>query len=150
MESSSDSSKNATQTTLKRTITLQKRALRTINNVSYNSHTDPLFKKSNILKLNDLFDHESGLFMHNYVMNKLPESFGNMFTFNYEIQERHQTRQSSLLYLKRCNSKFAKKMPLYDFPKKKTNGTKDLKISIHKDNIKRNQKITCYHHIWKM
>ena len=88
---------NATQTTLKRTITLQKRALRTINNVYYNSHTDPLFKKSNIL------------FMHNYVMNKLPESFGNMFTFNYEIQERHQTRQSSLLYLKRCNSKFAKK-----------------------------------------
>ena len=109
---------NATQTTLKRTITLQKRALRTINNVSYNSHTDPLFKKSNILKLNDLFDHESGLFMHNYVMNKLPESFGNMFTFNYEIQERHQTRQSSLLYLKRCNSKFAKKLPLYDFPER--------------------------------
>ena len=50
---------NATQTTLKRTMTLQKRALRTINNVSYNSHTDPLFKKSNILKLNDLFDHAS-------------------------------------------------------------------------------------------
>ena len=25
--------------------------------------------------------------MYNYVMNKLPESFGSMFTFNYEIQE---------------------------------------------------------------
>ena len=55
--------------------------------------------------------------LHNYVMNKLPESFGNMFTFNYEILESHQTRQSSLLYLKRCNSTFAK-LPLYDFPER--------------------------------
>ena len=94
-------------------------------------------KKSNILKLNDLFDHESGLFMHNYVTNKLPESFGNMFTFNYEIQERHQTRQSSLLYLKRCNSKFAKKnCRCMIFQIDGTNGTKDLKISIHKDQYK--------------
>ena len=89
--------------------------------------------------------------MHNYAMNTLPESFGNMFTFNYEIQESHQTRQSSLLYLKRCNSKFSKKTTCcMIFQKDGTNGTKDLKISVHKDNIKINQKITCYYHIWKM
>jgi len=37
----------------KRTIILQKRAIRTINKASYNSHTEPLFKQSNIMKVND-------------------------------------------------------------------------------------------------
>ena len=35
-----------------RTITLQKKALRIINNQPRNSHSVPLFKKSNILKIN--------------------------------------------------------------------------------------------------
>ncbi len=33
---------------------LQKRAIRVINKAPFNSHTDPKFKKSGILKLNDL------------------------------------------------------------------------------------------------
>ncbi len=38
-----------------RTVILQKRAVRTIFNAYYNSHTDPLFKQSRILKLSDQY-----------------------------------------------------------------------------------------------
>ena len=44
---------NASESIKHRTIILQKCAIRAINKASYNSHTDPLFKSSKILKLND-------------------------------------------------------------------------------------------------
>ena len=40
---------------------LQKRALRYIHNVSYNSHTDPLFKKGEILNLDDIYEQQTAL-----------------------------------------------------------------------------------------
>ena len=40
---------------LKRLFILQKKCLRTVANAKYNSHTDPLFKKYNVLKLQDIF-----------------------------------------------------------------------------------------------
>ena len=46
---------NASLSTLNKTNILQKRLLRTINKVKYSTHTDPLFRKSEILKLNDLY-----------------------------------------------------------------------------------------------
>ena len=42
---------NAKDSILKKNILLQKRALRYIHNSGYNSHTDPLFQHSGILKL---------------------------------------------------------------------------------------------------
>ena len=47
---------NPSKSALQRSIILQKRAVRVINNARYNSHTDPLFKASGILKLNDLMN----------------------------------------------------------------------------------------------
>ena len=58
---------NANSIALKKTIQLQKRALRTINKTSYNSHTDPLFKENNILKIQDLYEQQIMLFMHGWV-----------------------------------------------------------------------------------
>ena len=40
---------------IKKIITLQKRAIRTINKVWYRSHTEPLFKSNQILKLEDMY-----------------------------------------------------------------------------------------------
>ena len=70
---------------------LQKRAIRVINRKQYNSHTDPLFKASKILKLSDLFEYQSALFMYDYLHNSLPESFDNMFMkiINFQIHELH-------------------------------------------------------------
>ena len=45
---------------LHKTIQLQKYTIRTIHKAAYmyNSHTDPLFNKSHILKLTDLYEYE--------------------------------------------------------------------------------------------
>ena len=107
---------NASQSLLNRTIVLQKRALRTINRVAYNSHTQPLFKYMKILNLADQYEYEAALFMFKYVNNRLPLSFDHAFQFNHEVQTSHQTRQSSQMQVKRCNSNFAKKLPLFSFP----------------------------------
>ena len=95
---------------------LQKRILRTINKVKYNTHTDPLFRKSEILKLNDLYVYNMLIFMFEYCHNKLPPSFQPMFMFNHGLNTLRKTRQSEFLYIKYCKSAFAQKLPLYCFP----------------------------------
>ena len=64
---------------LKGLINCQKKCIRNINKSKYNSHTNPIFKKLNILKFNDLFDLNCKLFMHSFVHNKLPSCFESMF-----------------------------------------------------------------------
>ncbi len=108
---------NASQSYLHKTSNLQKRAVRIINKATYNSHTDPLFKKSEILKLSDLYEHQAALFMNDYVMARLPHSFRDSFRFNCDIQETYLTRQSNLVRIERCNSAFSGKFPIYKFPR---------------------------------
>ena len=63
--------------------------LRIINNKGYTAHTDPLFKKSEILKLKDLYECEVCLFRHDYKNNKLTISFTEIFTRNHNSQLRN-------------------------------------------------------------
>ena len=107
---------NARSSALRKTITLQKRAVRTINRAAFNSHTDPLFNRSRILKISDLYQYQVLLFMYDFVHHNLPRSFDDSFHYNYEIQNVHQTRQSGQLYIPRCQSNFAGKLPLFTFP----------------------------------
>ena len=59
---------------------LQKKAIRYIENAKYNSHSDPLFYKYNILKFEDLKVYNQAVFMYKYTYNQLPTSFNNFFT----------------------------------------------------------------------
>ena len=43
---------------------LQKRAIRIINNASFQAHTDPLFFSNSILKIHDIFKLNIGLYMY--------------------------------------------------------------------------------------
>ena len=108
---------NAGQGIIHKTITLQKRVILTIHSAGYNSHTDPLFSKSNILKFADLYEYQCALFMFDYTHNKLPNSFCSKFPFNRDIQTNRETRQSNLLFIPRSMSNFANKLPLLNFPK---------------------------------
>jgi hypothetical protein len=105
----------ASPTILKQTEILQKRAVRTINKKAYNSHTDPLYKSSEILKITDLYEHQVNLFMYDFYHKLLPISFHSVFKYNHEIQSR-PTRQSHLFNLERCQSAFSSNLPLYTFP----------------------------------
>ena len=107
---------NATLTTLKKTETLQKRAIRAINNKKFNSHTDPLFKRSGILKLSDIYQMEVILFMHDYINDRLPKSFENTFDITRDVQTSYLTRQSNMFSVPKSKSRFVDKLPLFQFP----------------------------------
>ena len=59
--------------------------MRTIYNKRYNSHADPLFKESRILRISDLYQLEVMTFMHDNIHGKLPISFDNIYHMNYQM-----------------------------------------------------------------
>ena len=92
--------------------TIQRKALRILTRSKYNAHTDPLFKKHNILKLSDLIQLNQTLFVRQFKNGKLPESFFGFFQdipFNeqksrdddYNLKQKHATT-SALLYFPSC------------------------------------------------
>ena len=56
----------------------QKKAIRHVNNLKYNTHTKKAFKQHGFLQLHDLISYNQAVFIHNYKHNKLPSSFTNM------------------------------------------------------------------------
>ncbi len=101
---------------ISRTEILQKRAIRIIHRSQYNSHTEPLFKISEILKLYDLYEYQASVFMYDMYHKKLPPSFHNMYKTNHEIHGNRLTRQSNLLYVERGITSFSKTLPFYNLP----------------------------------
>ena len=70
-----------------------KRAVRIITCSKYNSHTEPLLKVLNLLKIEDIMKIKA-LKLHN---NELPKYFDSMFTESNDNHS-HDTRHKSLLY----------------------------------------------------
>jgi hypothetical protein len=62
----------------------QKDAVRIVTLSPYNSHTEPLFKKLNILPLKQLILYFKIQFMQQFKFNHLPTAFANMWTRNEE------------------------------------------------------------------
>ena len=58
----------------------------------------------------------SNLFVFDFLSNNLPVSFTDMFKFNRDMPDARITRQSDLLHIDRCQSKFASSLPLYSLP----------------------------------
>ena len=73
----------------------QKMAIRTICGAKYNSHTEPLFKNSNILPFKMLVDYFNIQFLHRYTINLLPKSFQGMWVKNSErLQNENEPRMN--------------------------------------------------------
>ena len=89
---------NTCKVYLNKLIKLQKWAIRTISNSHYRSHTQPLFAKHNILKVNDMYSLELGVFMYKYSTNDLPGIFNDYFTKRSDIHG-YQTRHVNDLNL---------------------------------------------------
>ena len=78
---------------------LQKRAVRIITNSNYNSHSEPLFKELELLKLQDIFTLILLKFYFNYCHNRLPQYFQS-FVFNRQLDlHQHNTRNKHLLQI---------------------------------------------------
>ena len=82
---------------------LQKRAIRIITQSKYNSHTEPLFKRMNLLKLSDIFKSKVLRFFHRFKQNTLPVYFQNMFT---QVSDHHSyaTRNNKHLHQTRVHT----------------------------------------------
>ena len=99
---------------------LQKAAIRIIAGAGYNAHTEPLFKRLEILPLPDLISFSKIQFMQRFVQKFLPTSFNETWVYNsirnigeneiqlrnhLELQYQHSTLTKLDLF------------PLYNFPK---------------------------------
>ena len=75
---------------------LQNRAIRIINFEDFNANPNPLYARSNILKLQDFIRLQNCLFVRNYLNNALPACFDDFyFKLNY-LYFNVQTRNSNL------------------------------------------------------
>ena len=77
---------------------LQKKAIRCIHKAYYNAHTEPLFYRSNILKLEDIYKFELSKFMFDCINSLLPTRLLDYFTRNANVHT-HHTRQSHILHV---------------------------------------------------
>ena len=57
---------------------LQKKSIRIITNSPYQSHTEPLFKRTGILKLTDQYKLNVLTFMYQHKNSKLPDSLDKL------------------------------------------------------------------------
>ena len=145
---------NACESVMKRTVVLQKRAIRYINNTAYNSHTEPLFKRSNILKVNDLYEYSVAQFMYQYEHYLLPSSFAHIFQHQYQVNTTYNTRNTHLMITPTPTTEFVKRLPLFNFPNIRNKWHAILESTHCIANVKRsmmrimtskyNSNITCY------
>ena len=99
---------------------MQKNAIRIVAGAKYNSHTEPLFKKLQILPLPDLISFNKIQFMQRFTQQYLPESFNNIWVRNSirNIGENEiQLRNADHLQIAASTLTSLDIMPLFDFPR---------------------------------
>ena len=79
---------------LKRIVTFQKKAIRIVAKVPFDSHTDPILRDLEVLKLSDIVLFHLSKFMFFFSKGLLPNSFNDMFTLANHIHP-YNTRNSS-------------------------------------------------------
>ena len=83
---------------------VQKKAIRVICKRKYNSHTDPLFKKLKLTKINDIFKTKCLTFLFNLKKGKVPAYFRNTFKFTGG-EHNYNTRNRDRIQPTRTNKK---------------------------------------------
>ena len=71
--------------------------------VSFDSHTDVLFKEHGILEFFDIYFYQIGKFMYLFKRGLLPNYFRNMFTLASQLHS-HYTRNCNLYYIPPCRT----------------------------------------------
>ena len=99
---------------------MQKNAIRIIAGKPYNAHTEPLFKKLQIMPLPDLITFSKIQFMHRFIQGFLPASFNETWVRNVvrnigenEIQLRNRDHLQNI----HSNLVSLDTFPLFSYPK---------------------------------
>ena len=93
----------------KRIFKLQKRAIRAITCSKYNSHTEPLFKILNTIKLEDILKKQQFKFLYRLLNNNVPFYFRSMLLGFVGNSHNYVTRQKNNLRVPQIKHEFAKK-----------------------------------------
>ena len=92
-----------------------KKAIRIITCAKYNSHTEPTFKRLNLMQVDDIFTCQCMSFYHNYVNNNVPLFCKSLFTCNTTHHE-YQTRHNLQLIIPYSHTSRARKSIIYHLP----------------------------------
>ena len=115
------------KTALDPIIKIQKKAIRVVCNESYLAHTDPLFKKHDILPVEKQIEYSSLLFMHDYLNEKLSTSFNYTWVRNNQLQNNYVLRNGNDLHIQPHKYEYLKRHPFLNFPNLWNNLSQDLK-----------------------
>ena len=89
---------NTYSTCLNKRRILQKKAVRIITESHYLAHTDPLFSKLTLLKLDDLYKHQLGIYMYKSTKGLLPDSMSSMVIPIHNVHD-HNLRNQNVYYI---------------------------------------------------
>ena len=77
---------------------ITKKAIRIITSSHYIAHTDPLFAMTKLLKLEDLYKYQLGIFMHKVTHSQLPQNMSSLFLRTDKIHS-HKLRNQNAYYI---------------------------------------------------
>ena len=95
---------------------LQKKAIRIITSSHYIAHTEPLFSMTKLLKLDDLYKYQLGIFMHKVSHCQLPQNMSSMFVRTDNIHS-HQLRNHNAYYIQQIRTNTRKSTINFSGPK---------------------------------
>ena len=107
----------ANKTTLNKLRLKQKEAIRIVSNSGYRDHTEPLFRRLNVLPLDKLISFSALNFMHSFKFNILPISFAETWVTNRMRNPERNLRNAEDFYIPSHNYATLKRLPLFTFPK---------------------------------
>lgn len=95
---------------------LQKKIIRIISNSKFNAHTEPLFKRLNLLKVKDLFKLNVLKFYFKHQNSTLPAYFMSFTFVSGNQTHQYNTRHSQTLRTAITRTSFAKKCLRHELP----------------------------------
>ena len=107
---------NSHVTDIRKLQLLQKKAIRIITSSHYIAHTDPLFSTKQLLKLDDLYKYQLGIFMHKVTHCQLPQHMSSMFLRTDNIHS-HQLRNQNAYYIQQIRTNTRKSTINFSGPK---------------------------------
>ena len=118
---------------------LQKKAIRIITSFHYIAHTYPIFSMTKLLKLDDMYKYQLGIFRHNVTQFQLPQSVSSLFLRTDNIHS-HKLRNQNAYYIQHIRTNTRKSTINFSGPKFWNTLPVNLRklVSIHqfKNNLK--------------
>ena len=130
----------------KTSIYFTKRAIRCINILYYNAHTEPLFIRNKILKLDDLYKFELSKFMFDCTNCFLPTTILEHFTTNATIHA-HHTRQRNIPHVTQTFGTISKRAVTNKGPNIWTEIPQTIRLDQNKNTFSRLLKKRLHHKI---